>query len=243
LTALWPIALLSVCIAAYNGALVGRIGRLSPFIARHLSLVDRFGWAAVNDVARLTIAAVSQLLFLMVLILVTRINPLASLRWHPAVIAAGALLGVAEMGLASFMAYVLMRAMTSLGPARSLGAVDDWLVAARGGWMRYFAHAVRITPPWYLLSVTLLYVAVEEVIFRATIITYLLPHGSAQALIYSVLAFTVVQVLHTPSWKTGIFPALGAIAVGGVHGCLFLVTGDVTPLIVAHFTFFLAAVW
>ena len=243
MTAFWPIALLSTSIAAYNGAFVGRIGRISPFVARHLPLVDRFGWTAVNDVARLTIAAVSQLLFLLVLILVTGINPLASLRWHPAVIAAGALLGVAEMGLTSFMAHVLMRAMTSLTPARSLGSVDDWLVVARGGWMRYFTHAVRITPRWYLLSVTLLYVTVEEVIFRAMIITYLLRHGAAQALIYSVLAFTVVQVLHTPSWKTGMFPALGAIAVGGVHGWLFLVTGDITPLIVAHFTFFLTAVW
>jgi hypothetical protein len=242
LTALWQVSLLSAFIGAYNGAFVGRIGRIAPLVARRLPMVDRFGWTAVNDVARLTIAAVSQLLFLLVLILATGINPLASLNWHPAVIAAGALLGVAEMGFTAFMAHVLMRAMTSLAPAGFPGAVDEWLVVARGGWMRYFTHAVRITPRWYLLSITLLYVAVEEIIFRAVIITYLLPRGAALALLYSMFAFAVVQVLHTPSWKTGMFPAVGAIAVGGVHGGLFLVTGDITPLIAAHFIFFLAAV-
>jgi hypothetical protein len=239
----WPIALLSVSIAAYNGVFVGRIGRIAPLVTRRLPLVDRFGWTAVNDVARLTIAAASQLLFLLALVLITGVDIVASLRWNPPLIAAGALLGIAEMGLSSFLAHVLMRTITSAAPSRFVGGLDDWLVVARGGWMRYFTNAVRITPRWYLLSVALLYVAVEELVFRATILTYLLPHGTVQALVYSVLAFTVVQVLHTPSWKTGMFPALGAIVVGFVHGWLFLVTGDVTPLIVAHFTFFVAAVW
>lgn len=237
----WQLFLLSAFIAAYNGAFVGRIGRLAPLITRHLPMVDRFGWTAVNDVTRLTIAAVAQFLALLVLVLVTGVDPLAAVKWNPALLAAGALLGVAEMGLASLMAHALMRTMTSLAPARSPG-VDDWLVVARGGWMRYFTHAIRITPLWYLLSVTLLYVAVEEIIFRDVIITYLRPRGSAVALLGSVAAFTVVQILHTPSWKTGMFPAVSALAVGCAHGWLFLVTGDIAPLIVAHFTFFLGAV-
>jgi hypothetical protein len=242
LTAPWSIAVASAAILLYNGGFVGRIGRLSPFIARRSALVNKFGWTAVNDVARLTIAAVAQLIFLLLLVAITRIDPLASLRLRPAAIAAGALLGVAEMGLTSFAAHVVMRTLTAFAPGRAPGTSDDWLALARGGWMRYFTHAVRITPPWYLLSVTLLYVAVEEVIFRALLVGYLAPHGHALALAYSVLAFTTVQVLHTPDWKTGMFPALGAIIVGTIHGWLFLVTGDITPLIVAHFTFFVAAV-
>jgi hypothetical protein len=235
------VALLSLCIAIYNGFVTGHIGRLSPILARRSRLASRSGWTAVNDVGRLTIASVAQLCFLIVLIGLTGINVVQSLRFDAIVIVLGIVLGISEMGLSSFAAHVLMRIGSSV-MVETPKTVEDWLVLARGGWMRYFTNAIRIAPRWYLLSVTLLYITVEEVIFRVVVLSYLLPEGPELALAGSVAAFVIVQVIHTPNWRTALFPATGATIVGLVHGWLFLHTGDVTPLVAAHCAFFMAAV-
>jgi len=39
-----------------------------------------------------------------------------------------------------------------------------------------------------------------------------------------------------------IFPITGALVVGITHGILFLHVPDISPLIVAHFTFFVASI-
>jgi hypothetical protein len=57
----------------------------------------------------------------------------------------------------------------------------------------------------------------------------------------SVALFTAAQVFRMPSWRSAMFPALGARTLGVVDGLLFLAVPTILPLIVAHIVFFLVA--
>lgn len=65
--------------------------------------------------------------------------------------------------------------------------------------------------------------------------------GMGVALAASVTLFVGIQVFNMPSWRAAMFPVLGALVVGVVHGALYLAVPDITPLIVAHFVLFMVA--
>lgn len=94
-------------------------------------------------------------------------------------------------------------------------------------------------PP--LAALILLYVAVEEVVFRGVVIAAVGDAGMGVALAASVTLFVGIQVFNMPSWRAAMFPVLGALVVGVVHGALYLAVPDITPLIVAHFVLFMVA--
>jgi len=229
-------------IGVFYGLLLHRIGRLSGTLAKHLMLSSRLGWARVTDICKLSIATLSQLVFALILIAVTGVKLGAVFGFDPLLVALGVLLGVAQMGLVSLCANVAMHTASALLPDAAPQTNAQWLAIARGGWMREYHSTINAAPRTVAVLIVSAYVLVEELVFRATLITYFADHGPLLAIGLSSAAFILVQVLHTPNWKTAMFPVIGALIVGPVHGYLFYYGGDITPLVVAHATFFLVAV-
>ncbi len=110
-----------------------------------------------------------------------------------------------------------------------------------GGWMRAFLTTVRVAPPLVAGALVVLYIAVEETVYRGVVIGALRPAGGAVALLASVTLFMLAQSFNMPSWRNALPPLTAALVVGLTHGLLFLQVGDITPLIVAHVVLFAVA--
>lgn len=109
--------------------------------------------------------------------------------------------------------------------------------------MRYFTSVNRDSHWSLRLTLCLGYIGVEEWIYRATLVEIFRPLGGVVAIGLSVLGFLIAQIVWTPSWRTWIFPAIGAAIIGPIHGYLYWRQGDIFTLIVAHLSFFFASTW
>jgi len=241
------LSLLVAGVAVYYGWAIRALGQATRPAGRRLltrlKFVSHFTADELESLVSLMAAAVGQVLFIVVAFAITdgSLAQLAPDRWEPLLLLLGALLGVGEAALASFLGFLCLRA----AQAREGGDQDsrDWLATGRGGWIRFYLRTAEIAPAPLLLAVTAFYVTVEETLFRGVLITFLSAEGAGFAVAVSTIMFVTVQVFHMPSWRAAMFPALGGLVVGVVHGVLFVTTGDLAPLIVAHLMMFLVLVW
>ncbi len=166
----------------------------------------------------------------------------------PVLVVLGIILGIGEMGLATLLGLLAIRIIDACkGSAsvsgRSPARATHWDTTARGGWMQCYLKAMAILPKPIAVGVSSLYVVFEEGVFRGVLLSTVAPCGAGLALVVSVLAFMIVQVFHTPGWRTALFPVQGALVVGVVHAVLFLKTHALMPLAVAHISYFFSAMW
>jgi len=191
----------------------------------------------------LALVGTSQLGFCLLLIWIGQLDlaQLGLTRVHPALIFYGILLGIGEMALSSLLGNVGMRIAMVFVPEKVPAELKDWLAIARGGWMREYLRTAEIMPLPLAFLPIILYVAVEETIFRAVLLSIFLPAGNAWALGASIILFALVQIFNMSSWSGAMFPVMGALVIGFLHGSLFLAVPEIVPLIVAHVAFFMAA--
>lgn len=239
--------IIAAVVVGYYYALVPRLGGIwSRWMLRMTA--SRFAFASeysadeMDKMLRLTAAAILQVAFCAGLVLLSGIQPLLILgRQSPALMLYGVPLGIGEAALGSFLGEVAMRTAVLVAPSRVPSNPRDWLAMLKGGWMSLFFRTAQRAPLGFLIGVVLLYVGIEEVIFRGVLITVFLPLGSAAAFFISLALFLMAQIFYMPSWQSTIFPVMGALVIGVVHGILFLAVPDLQPLIVAHLVFLLAS--
>jgi hypothetical protein len=239
---------LAIIFATYYGLVVPRIG---DRVARGALTVVSARWTGARSVSvgeldgvlRLAIAGLMQLAFCTALLVALGIAPPDLVQGPPRLelLAAGAVLGGAEAALGSFLGMVGMRAAAALDHDATAPSPQEWIGLARAGWMRLYTRTAEVLPLPPLAALILLYVAVEEVVFRGVVIAAVGDAGMGVALAASVTLFVGIQVFNMPSWRAAMFPVLGALVVGVVHGALYLAVPDITPLIVAHFVLFMVA--
>jgi membrane protease YdiL (CAAX protease family) len=249
LAAAAPVATAGLLVLGYYGRVVRLVGE--PLARRVLTgLVDgsalarRWSLADLDGVVRLLLAGAMQAGFVLLLVaaLPVRFADLVPAGWDPRLLLLGVPLGVAEAGLATYVAYLGSRVAERLHPGRTPTTVEGWLAVARGGWIRYYLRTAAAFPGWLLVAATVLYVAGEEVVFRGVLLTSAGAAPAALAIGLSTLLFAAAQVFYTPGWRTALFPLLGAVVLGIVHGCLYRTAPDLAPLIIAHATMFLVTV-
>jgi hypothetical protein len=200
----------------------------------------RFTLTEIEAIIRITAGGLLQLAFCCGLLIYTGLSlgELHLLDVNLSFIVWGAALGVGEAGLATFFGYVGVQVGLAVSPTRTPRTTDEWLSLARSGWMRLFLQAVEATP-FVAVLLSLLYIVVEETIFRGILLTVLADSGAIWALSASVLLFCIAQTFRMPSWHSALFPVMGAIVIGLIHGLLFLSVPLLLPLLVAHCVFFL----
>jgi hypothetical protein len=148
----------------------------------------------------------------------------------------GAVLGVGEMVLGSFLGLVVIKVSAAIPQLGN--PLIHWQVVLNSGWMRLFNTTVKLLPLPAAISLVVLYVGVEELIIRGIVFNVLLPLGQASAVLLSTLIFAGYQIFNLPSWRVALFPVIGALVMGPIHGVLYLAIPDVWPLVVAHVTYF-----
>jgi hypothetical protein len=231
-------------IPLYYGVLYPKFTSWARPLLKTVAPARRHSSSEATSVVRLLLAGISQMLFCLGLIFLTELS-LLSLTSHSSpliLVGYGVLLGIGEMALSSFLCHVIIQALTVLAPNKVPAGIQSWLVIARGGWMRQYLKTMQVLPLPLALLLTVLYVAIEETLFRWVLIQYTLPLGAVGAVAISTCLFMLVQVFRLPSWHAALFPVVGACVMGIVHGLLFLAVPDIVPLVVAHCVFFLAAV-
>jgi hypothetical protein len=237
------IAVASAVVTAFYGYAMRRIGtRLLPMVTpRRLGTAYAVG--EVEDVVRLALSGISQgaACLAAVPLLGASAANLGLTRPSASRLLLGVLLGVGELGLGSLLSYAAVMAAIGLVPRRVPNDPSDWLAIARGGWMRRYLTTFEIMPIPAALALVLLYVTGEELVFRALLLHWLAPAGAVTAVGVSTLLFAGVQAFATPSWHAAMFPMIGGLMLGVIHGTLFWIVPDITPLIAAHVTFFLFA--
>ncbi|MFD4632117.1 type II CAAX prenyl endopeptidase Rce1 family protein [Streptomyces sp. NPDC058284] len=228
----------------------------------------RWGTAQRADVFELAAAGASHVVVVAALLAVTGIPPgmVVSGLARPELLGLGALLGVGELAIGS----LICRALIEVRLARGAGArpapvpagvaahsavavrpraredhglsLRSWLGRSRGGWIRHHLTALKVLPLWAALGLTGVQVASEELVFRGIALTWLRDAGPAVALSTSVVLFVVMQAFFMSSWQGAMFPVVGGVVMGVVHGLVFWAVPEVAPLVVAHVVFFVFAV-
>ena len=236
------LALTGIAMIAYYGLVVRLVGEpAARRLSRHLADGTKLGllwtYAQVDAATRLSLAALMQLGFVILL------GGFLALQWqemwsgNPLMWLLAIAVGVTEAALATWLAFVVTRVAEAVRPKGSPTTVQEWAVIARAGWVRYYARSAERAPRWFLLLATAVYVGGEEIAFRAIVIN-LLEGDPVAAVAVSTALFMLVQVFYMPSWRAMLFPVTGALVVGLVHANLFLASGDLAFLIVAHVAFF-----
>jgi membrane protease YdiL (CAAX protease family) len=151
------------------------------------------------------------------------------------------LLGVGELAVASLLGHAAIRAAMSLFGEDVPADFRSWLTLARGGWMRYYLRTAEIAPLPLAVALSVLFITGEEILFRSILIACFRDLGSGVAVLASSSAFALAQIFHMPSWHAAMFPVLGGVLLGLVHGALFAADPDIAPLVVAHAVFLVAA--
>ncbi|GAA2786896.1 CPBP family glutamic-type intramembrane protease [Crossiella cryophila] len=229
-------------------------------LAQRVNFVSRYDRSEVGGVLELMAAAVSHLAVVVILLGVTGISlaeaGLGSV--SPTLIVLGALLGIGEMALASFLCRLLIEASLrwnrrrALSGSRPSGATDSprsgpatvksWLAVGRGGWLRHHFATLQVLPLPAAVCVVSLQVGCEEVVFRGILLNTFRPAGPVVAILASTVLFVGMQVFFMSSWRAAMFPVVGALVMGVVHGLLAWQVPELLPLVVAHLVFFLFAV-
>jgi len=236
-------------IVVYYRLVVIKFGRFVVPIVKlsgpYIRLTRRYALSEVNSIVKLGLSGILQFLFCCLLILITgfELKDLVLVGFQPVLILYGILLGIGETALGNFLCYVSVRLIMKLVPDSVPIDLKDWLTMAKAGWMRLYLKTAETAPLYLVLLFTVLYISVEEMIFRGVLINYFLPAGNIWALGASMFFFMLVQVFHMPSWKSALFPLIGALLVGLLHGLLFLAVPNILPLLIAHFIFFLMALF
>jgi membrane protease YdiL (CAAX protease family) len=237
--------LVVLAVLAYYGLVVQRVGDswvrlVFPRVMDRLPTASSYSADELESIVRMSMAGVMQLAFCAAIILLggIELQQLFSGRVDPVLVVYGVLLGIGEAALGSYLGYVGMQTAMKVAPARVPGQVSAWLTMSKGGWVRLYMKTAAAAPAWLAILTAVLYISVEEVVFRGVLITSLDGAGAAVALGVSTGLFVVVQVFNMPSWHGAMFPVLGALVIGLVHGAVYLAVPDLLPLIVAHLVAF-----
>ncbi|WP_164003028.1 type II CAAX prenyl endopeptidase Rce1 family protein [Pyxidicoccus caerfyrddinensis] len=228
--------------AFFYRSVVKRWGAVVQPLIDRLGMQESHSTREVEAVAKLTAATVAQLGFAVVLIAVTGVGTrdLVGDWTRVDVLVLAAVLGIGELALSGLLcAAIVVGSGADADPAR--GGAAAWLAQGRGGWMSQFRATVRIAPRWLAAATVILYVSVEEIVFRGVTLTVLRGVDSEVAIAVSVALFMLVQVFNMPSLRGAIFPMGGALVVGVTHSIIYTQAPGVLPLAVAHSTFFLGA--
>jgi hypothetical protein len=227
----------------YDAAMTASGTRGAPLARRFLAkrpMLAHCSAVELDGISRLVISTLLQTAFLLFLVQATGVNlwPLIARHFHPRLIGYGLALGVAEMALASMLCYSAIRLTTAASNVGGDAELDSWLALTRAGWMRLFLRTAEAAPLPVVLFVSVLYIAVEEFVFRGVLVTFLHPFGGAIAVTLPLLLFLAAQTFRMPSRASAMFPLVGALVVGVTHGALMLAVPNVVPLVVAHLAFF-----
>lgn len=236
---LWTVSLYSY----YNlfKGVVFSISRKLIYRGFFAPLKKRYTPQEIAGVFELALVATTHVFFVFLLLTLLKISPsvlgFSGFKFYYLVY--GILLGMAEMCFSTLLCYVIIQALQKVVPDKVPQHPAEWMAIARGGWIKHHVQSFELLPFMIALAILVLQVGSEEVIFRAIIPYSLKSYGSFFSFGISTLFFVWMQAFHTPSWKTAIFPMIGALVMGIVHSYLFYSVPTLVPLIVAHVTFFL----
>ncbi|MFZ1218239.1 MAG: CPBP family glutamic-type intramembrane protease [Chthoniobacterales bacterium] len=224
--------------AFFYTRVVARWGRFVQPLVRRLGRERSHPVREIDALGKLAAAAGAQALFAAGLLVALGIHPRRIVSMPPITqLLLACALGIAEIAFSSFASALAIKAVLAVDP-RGKAA---WLGPSRGGWMGLFLASHRVAPPWLFTLCVVIYVSVEEVVFRGLIIETLRPAGALVAIGASVTWFVAAQALHMPSARSALFPMIGGLVIGFVHSIIYWQVPNVVPLALAHAIFFTGA--
>lgn len=220
--------------------------KLAPAASRYAGLTRFYPLATATGIMELTLAALSHVLLCILFILISGIEygALGLFTFEPMMLLYGVLLGAGTMATSSLISRGVMETGRMLLPQRVVPRdLQDWLILSRAGWLRHHMHAAQTLPRPIWLLIILLQVGSEELMFRGIFLNFYGSYNHFVALAMSTMLFVYMQTFLMPSWLSAMFPAIGGLVLGVVHGFLYLEHHSLLPLVVAHVTFFILAVF
>lgn len=216
------------------------VASLTEKISSRLSFGQRHSLGDIEGLTTLVVSVVMQIMLFFALALCVDfdLSQFFTEPFQPVLLLFGAVLGIGEMALASLLGLIAMRVAMVIAPA-SPTRLHHWYVLVNSGWMRLFNKAIELLPRPASFVLVGLYVAVEEMIYRGIVLTVLLPLGEVWAVLISTAIFAGYQLFNMPTLRAAMFPVVGAVMMGLVHGWLYVTIPDIWPLVVAHIVYFM----
>ncbi len=222
-----------------------QIFNMAPKIAYYFRITQHYSIEMAKGVVELPLVVLFHIAFSVILMSLFSV-PLNTLGFTFSNVAlyllVGVLLGIGMMSFSSLLCRAVIEILRHIPKPCFALEIKDWLVMTRSGWLRHYFHTIDVLSLPLALSIIFAQICCEEIVFRGILLHYFLPAGLCEALMGSTILFMFMQLFHMPNLMSSIFPWIGSMVIGVVNGILYLKQGDLLPLIIAHFTFFIVAV-
>ena len=236
--------LIILSLAAYYLFFKRCMYRLAPIVVLKLKLDRYTPLTRAIGVIELAFIAISHCIFAACLMYALGLNPkkIGLMTFNIPDILFGILIGVGTMAVSSIICRMIMEMLQKFLPQKVPKDLPAWLAISRGGWMRHHVNKMQVLP-WFLSAlIVTLQIGAEETIFRGILITHFMYAGLFVATVLPALLFIVMQAFQTPNLMVAMFPMVGALVSSVIFSYLYIETGELLPLIVAHLTFFMISI-
>jgi len=205
-------------------------------VANFTKLTKHFSLTEVSSVAGIMLLIVSQLLFCLLLMFTLNVPwPLLGLSHvTPIMIIYGILLGVGEFGFSSLLYQIIITHVTTRPIPFLQFSERNNFIPPQSEDLRHFIHIARVANIVVMLLLMFALIGIEEMVFRGVMIYYFKSYNEVFAIGLPTLLFVYKQVQNVPINMNILFPVISALVIGVVHGILYLKTGLLFPLIIAH---------
>lgn len=234
--------ILSLIILLYYKYIKEYLIFLTPKLAHYFRLTSYFPKHDVEGVLELLLIAVSHTLFCCLLILALPITrPIVHVSLFDFFMYSiyGLLLGIACMGVAGLFCKIIILLLGNFNHHYDL---KTWQTFGRGGWIKHHLQSIEILPLSISLTILVMQVGSEEIIFRGLIINYFLAYGYWIAFSIAFFSFVFMQLFLMNKWQSALFPVIGAGVMGIAHTWLYMQIPILWPLIIAHVSFFIFSI-
>lgn len=147
----------------------------------------------------------------------------------------GFILGLGLAGTSMLLCLFMVKVFACF----SFYSERDFMLALPSGWLRSYENLKKLTPIYISYPLIFMQLSCEELVFRGIFLTDFIKFGMMKAVFGSMVLFTVMQLFLMPTLRGALFPVVGAILMGLVHGFLFLSLHSLWPFIISHSVFFL----
>jgi len=147
----------------------------------------------------------------------------------------GLFLGIGIAGTVALLAMLMVKLLALM----TVNTEKQIFLSLSCGWLKRYEYLKLVFPLSISIPFIICQLACEELVFRGLLLNYLFVYGVFYSITVSTIYFIMIQTFQMPTIRGALFPVLGALVMGPIHGYLFYLTHSIWPLIISHAAFFM----
>lgn len=206
-------------------------------LARAFKMTQKYPLEEAKSAVGFVLVSLSHIIFVLLLSLILKVHLRSLNIYHFSLYdcSFGLLLGPGLAGTTAIISLFVTKLYAILFSC----SLQQIYLGLSSGWIKSYAAIKKLTPTYISIPLIISQLACEEFVFRVIFQNYFLASGLLFSIIISTLLFVFMQIFLMPTVRGALFPVIGALMMGPIHGIAFTITHSIWPLIISHTAFFL----